>query len=306
MMNTNQVRVIDPILTSVVQGFLDAEFIGHVLFPRVPVAQRGGQIIEFGKEHFRLSNMRRAPGAETKRVEFGFGKGVYAVVQDSLEAIVAREHQQEANAGPNINLAERSVNVVMRKILRGLENEQAAAARNAAAYAASNKLAVTGNDKWTDPDSDPVAQMDSAKEAVRAKIGTYPNTLVLSPKTFLALKNHPKLIDRFKFTSSAVITEQMLAALFDIAKVVVGKSIAAGDDDVFYDLWGNDAILAYVPANPAAEEPGYGYTYALDGNPFVEAPYWDNNRKSWVYGVTYERAPVIACADAAFLFQGAV
>ena len=60
-------RVIDPILTEVAQGYKNADMVGMALFPYVPVAQRGGKIITFGKEAFRLYNTGRTPGSGTCR-----------------------------------------------------------------------------------------------------------------------------------------------------------------------------------------------------------------------------------------------
>ena len=73
-------------------------------------------------------------------------------------------------------------------------------------------------------------------------------------------------------------------------------------------MWGNNAILAYVPkigangANLSLAEPGFGFTNVREGHPFVETPYYENGLKSWIYGATFERQPNVAYNDAAFLF----
>jgi hypothetical protein len=43
----------------------------------------------------------------------------------------------------------------------------------------------------------------------------------------------------------------------------------------------------------------------MDGNPTVEQPYFDNNSKSWVYGVNYERVPVLSGIASGYLFKAA-
>lgn len=77
------------------------------------------------------------------------------------------------------------------------------------------------------------------------------------------------------------------------------------DDDTFSDIWGNAAVLAYVPseAEAAMPIPSYGYTYTMEGHPMVEQPYWDNGSKSWIYGTTMERAPVLTGMLAGYLIQ---
>lgn len=102
----------------------------------------------------------------------------------------------------------------------------------------------------------------------------------------------------------------MLAAMFDLEKVAVGRSVmleSPAEDAAFVDVWGNHAVLAYVPqATTGFEEPSFGYTYTLTGHPYVDKPVWDNTKKSWVYGVTYERMPVMCGPDSGFLFQNVV
>ena len=77
------------------------------------------------------------------------------------------------------------------------------------------------------------------------------------------------------------------------------------DDDTFSDIWGNNAVLAYVaPEGMAAvPTPSYGYTYTMEGHPLVEQPYWENGSKSWIYGTTMERSPVLTGMAAGYLFQ---
>jgi hypothetical protein len=103
----------------------------------------------------------------------------------------------------------------------------------------------------------------------------------------------------------------MLANIFDLREVAVGKGVFmdnnAPEDAPFQDIWGNNAILAYTPVDvKGMEQPSYGYTYSLVNHPFVEKPVWDNDTRSWVYGVTYERRPVLSGVSAGFLIQNVV
>ena len=63
-MTPAQARVIDPILTEIARGYGGNQApIADILFPTVPVAQRGGRIIAFGPDDFKLYSTARAPGA---------------------------------------------------------------------------------------------------------------------------------------------------------------------------------------------------------------------------------------------------
>ncbi|MBF0296679.1 MAG: major capsid protein [Magnetococcales bacterium] len=303
-MSPNEVRVIDPVLTEIAQGYRHAEHVGQVLFPQVPVQVSGGQVLEFGRESFKLYQVRRAPGAATKRIQFGFlGKG-FALVQDSLEAQVPREYQRDASRAPGVDLAQRSVSGALRALSLTLEYDQAQLATNAANYDANHKVSLSGGDKWSDGTSNPAGDIDDAREAVRASVGIYPNTLLLSAQAFAAVKSHPQVVERFKYTSRDSVTPDMLAGLWDLRTVVVGKAVAFNDAGADIDIWGNNAILAYTPDNSTGmEEPSFGYTYTMQGHPLVERPYYENNAKSWIYPVTYERVPVLTGILSGFLIQ---
>jgi hypothetical protein len=302
-------RIIDPILSTFSQGYRNGSYIGEALFPRVPVTASGGQILEFGREAFQLVNMRRTPGGPTKRISFGYLGRPYALLQDSLEVPVPREHQRDASVVANIDLGQRASRMGMNKILLQLEVDQAALATNPANYPAGNKVALAGAAKWSTGTGNPLADIDGGRETIRSTVGIYPNTLLLSAVAFNAAKNNPNVIARFQYNSStpidaSTITEKMMAGLFNVDKLVVGKSIVTNDALVNSDIWGNAAVLAYVPIGETyQEEPSYGYTYTMMGNPLVEQPYWDPNAKSEVYGVTMERSPVLSGISSGYLIQ---
>lgn len=304
-----QARVVDPILSEHARGYRQAQLIAAFLFPVAFVPAYGGKVIEFGKESFRLYNSKRAPGSATKRIRFGYEGKPYAIVPSALEAQVPRELGVDAQAVPGINLATRAVNLVLRARLLEHEYDCAQIARNASNYDSDHKVALSGNDRWTHPDSDPVDDVTTGKEAVRASIGMEPNTLVLSARAWAALKRHPQLLGRTGEAGVKIVTLETLKAVLEIENIVVGKATVADASDSLGDVWGTDAILAYVSpgsgAEANAEEPSYGYTYAIEGMPLVEQPYWDQPTKSWVYGVSHDATPVLSGMTAGYLIQNA-
>jgi len=304
---------VDPVLTAVARGYSNAELVGAALFPKVPVGVRAGQIIAFGLEDFRLYNTARAPGQNTKRVQFGYGADKFALVDHSLEGQVPKELLQEGQAYPGIDQSMMAVKRVQDIVDLGLEKEQADLARDPKRYADSNKLVLAGSDQWSDPDSDPIQVVSDARAAVRAKIGRYPNTGVIGANVFEALKRHPQIIDRIKYTGRDVPTVELLSNLLEIPNLSVGKAIysngtGGADGDTFTDVWGNDVVMAYTDISTMQDmgSPSYGYTYQLNDYPHVEIGYFEENAKSWFFPYTDARAPVIAGADAGFLIQNAV
>jgi hypothetical protein len=309
-MNNSQARVIDPILTTVAQGYTNNEFVGDTLFPTVKVGQRSGKIIQFGKEAFMLYATGRSPGQDTKRIAFGYAGAPYAVEQHALEGVLPIETMQEANAVPGIDLGASTVKGVQDIIALRKEKAQADVARNPANYNAANKVTLSGTSQWNDTSgtSDPIAVIEAGKEVVRKKIGKKANVAVMGATVFAALKNHPKVIERMKYTGRDVATAEILASLFGLTKVLVGEAVFSDDAGNFADIWGRDVVLAYVDLGTLADrgKPSYGYTYQLEGYVQVEEAYYERPVKSWIYPVTDELAPVMAGPDAGYLIVNAV
>lgn len=310
-MTTKQARIVDPVLSTIAQGYQNSEMIASALFPTVPVNLRGGNVITFGKEAFMLYQSQRAPGENTRRVRFGYAGAPYALTDYSLEGLVPVEVEQEASNGPGIDLGAGAITDVSAIMSLRLEKQSADIARNAASYAAANKVTLSGTAQWSDfgTVSDPVKDIEAAKNAVRAATGKRANTVVLGAAAFSALQQHPKIVARLVYTGRDIATPELLAALFGVAKVVVGDAIYSNDaGTAFTDVWGNDVVVAYTNLGSVQSGglPSYGYTYQLAGYPSVEEPYFDRSAKSWIYPVSRAEAPVLASAAAGYLITNAV
>ena len=310
-LSVSQARVIDPILSTVAQGYKNAELIGGVLFPTVPVGARGGKIITFGKEDFAIYNTARAPGTGTKRVQFGYSGASFALESHSLEGMVPVELLQEGRSVPGIDQGTVAIYKTQSIIANRLEFQQSALAMASGNYAASNKTTLSGTSQWSDLTSgvsDPIKDIEVAKEAVRKQIGRRPNTVVMGAAVFALLKMHPKVVDRMKYTGRDVVTVELLASLFDVKRVVVGEAVYVDGASVMTDMWGKGVVVAYTDMSGVADagSPTFGYTYRLQGYPLVEQSYEERNTKSWIYPVTDEVVPVIAGASAGYLISAAV
>lgn len=309
-MTTSQARLVDPVLTAVAQGYKNAEMVGMFLFPAVPVPQRGGKIIAFNREDFLVYITLRTPGAGTRRVQFGYASQSFTLDQHALEAVVPWELQGEARAAHGLDLAMASVAKVQNVMALRLEYAQAALATTAANYAATNKATLAGVNQWSDytGTSNPAKDIETAKEAIRSQIGKYPDTVMLPAAVMAKVRQHPSIIDRIKWSGREAATPQMLAALWGVERVVVGAAMYQDAAGAMQDVWGKGVVLAYTAMGSPDDlgEPSYGYTYRLEGAPYVEPAYEDKNAKCDVFPVTDECKPVMAAPIAGYLISAAV
>ncbi len=307
-----QARVVDPVLTTVAQGYRQPGLVGYNLFPRVPVTQRGGKIITFDRTSMKTySQLQSAPGADVPMVQFGYASGSYALDDYAIAGALPLAIMQEADAVPGIDLSSATMFGAMDIIQTRLEIQQATIATTAATYGASNKVTLSGTSQWSDytGTSNPMLNIENGKEAVRAATGMAANTVVMGAAVYAKCRAHPAIVDRIKYTGRDVATPEMLAALFGVDRVLVGGAITSNDAETsFTDVWGKFVVVAYTVPETLANRgtPTYGYTYSLDGYPYARAPYFLEQKLSWIFPVLGCEKPVLTNANAGYLISAAV
>lgn len=316
MMTPEQIRLKqNPILTSLLLGMGQGTFIAEQLFPRLPQALSGVMLAKLSDERLKKYNLRRAPGAKTKRVDISYEGKTYTVNQYSVEVPMPRELIREAdesrrlNVGNHLDVSRIAMTTANDILLLDYEIEVATLATTVGTYASGHVLALAGATKWSASTGTPVTDIRAAADVIRKKIGKRPNKLTLSADAFSALVMNAEVKTYLPSTQQGVATVDQLKNILNVPEIVVGDAVWKDAAGVGADVWGNNAILAYVPkiggsgADISLAEPGFGFTNVLEGHPFAETPYYENSEKSWIYGATYERQPNVAYNEAAFLFQ---
>jgi hypothetical protein len=298
-------RVVDPILSNMAIGYQNAELIGAKLFPFVQVEKAGAKVPVFGKEAFRVENTKRALRAERARVDHNTDSMTVDLEEHSLEGAVDTVESEEAW----YDIAEASQRVVQDKLALELEDEVATLALAAANYGGGNKnTALTGNTLWSasHDDSKPVDNIETGAEAIRAKIGRRPNTLVMGPAVWAKLKHHAQLRAILGASDLKVITFEHVLSVFApwLKTVLVGEGVKLSGA-VLGDVWGKHALLAYVPETPGRGVPAFGYTFRKKGRP-TTSKYRDERRNSDIIVVEDFYKPYHTLAEAGYLITNAV
>jgi hypothetical protein len=315
MMTPAEIRLKqNPILTSLMLGMGQGTMIAEQLFPRLPQALSSVTLAKGGDERLRRYNLRRTPGAPTKRINIKFEGKTYTVDKNSVEVPLPRELFREAdeskklNVGAYLDLSKIATTTSMAVLGLAYELDVAELATAQSTYASGHVMALTGADKWSAATGTPVTDIAAASDIVRKKIGMRPNKLTLSADAFTVVKSNPEVKSSLPSTQTGSATLEQLKTIFNVEEVIVGDAVWIDGNDEGMDVWGNNAILAYVPKIGASgldfslTEPAFGLTNVLEGHPFAETPYYSAEYKSWIYGGTFERRPNVAYDNAAFLF----
>lgn len=306
----------NPILSNLLLGLGQGTYIAEKLFPRLPQALSSVTLAQLGDERLRRYNLRRAPGTATKRINIKYDGKTYAVDQYSVEVPMPRELIREAdesrklNVGNYLDVSRIAMATANDVLALDYEIEVAQLATTAGTYAAGHVLALAGSTKWSASTGTPVTDIRAASDVIRKKIGKRPNRLTLSADALSALTMNPEVKGYLPTTNLGPASIEQLKTILNVDEILVGDATWIDETDTGRDVWGNNAILAYVPkiagngsADISLAEPAFGFTNVIEGHPFAETPYYDNGAKSWIYGATYERRPNVAYNTAAFLFS---
>jgi len=261
---------IDAALTNISVAYVQdaTNFVAGRVFPTVPVDKQSDKYYTYTVGDFRRDEVKpRAPGTESAGGGFNVGNDtysadIYAYHKDVPDPV-------RANSDPAIDVDEDASRFLTQLFLIAREVQWTTDFFGIGIW---DTDVVGGTDftAWDDAASDPENDIDTGKAAILIATGFEPNTLTVGYKVHQALKRHPLVTERFKYTSPDSITEQMLARFFEVDRYMVSKASyntanegAAADVNAF--IAGNNALLSYVAPTPGLLTPSAGYTFAWRG-----------------------------------------
>lgn len=314
-MTPNQARLNqNPILTGMFRSAPQSGFIATELFPNLPQKLSESLFGEMGMEALRRYELSRSPGSNTKRVNITIKGKTYTLKQKAVDVPIARElfeevdyMRQALNVTAYPEISQLAMNTVNDILALDYELDVADMVKTPGTYPTGNVITLAGAQKWSDPNSDPVADVKAAKQVIRQKTGAQATTFSMGPTVETALLKHPKIVALLSNTNDKIVTRDHLKRFFEVDRILVGESIWADDSDSLLDVWGNMALLSYSPkiqvATASLLNAPFGVTSVKEGHPFAEPVRYDGDAKSYIFGGTYERKPNLIRAAAGVLFD---
>jgi hypothetical protein len=304
MMNLDQVRVIDPILTQIAQGYKNTDGVATFFAPAVSMNVRAGRTLTFGKEAFAAQTFLRAPGTNIQKIQNEFGTRSFSLRQEAISWSIAEEVAAEAkNGAAAIDLRAYAAKDAANRLQQSWEVEVAKRVLDVTQYETGNVLDLatynSGADQFNSPTADVEVLMDDLKEQVRSQIGCYPNKLVLSPDAFNALKRNKRIRDFMQ--RGVLVNEKTLAEIFGLDEIRVARRLKLGDDGVSLEnIYNNVGLLFYHPSGatdgftPAMDAnygtPAFAYTYTLSGYPISTPERFNMDRRVFEGDILVERS----------------
>lgn len=127
--------------------------------------------------------------------------------------------------------------------------------------------------KFTDANFDPVNFFDARRTEIKQRGRRNPNKLALGYDAFVALKNHPDILERVKYGGTtpnpALVNRNVLAQVLGFDEVVVLESTyntaaPGATENMQFICDSKAALMCYATNNPQIDEPSAGYIFTWD------------------------------------------
>jgi len=257
-----------------------SDFVADKVFPIVPVMKQSDRYFRYTKDFwFRTGAAKRAPSTESAGGGFAvdntpsYFADVWAYHQDV-------DDQTRANADQPLNMDRDATlfvtqNLILRREISFVNRYMQPSVWSGYSggdfdvYVSGSAGSSTATNYWSATTSNPMNDVDKAKSAVKATTGYMPNTLVVTPDVFFALRNNASVLDRIKYTQRGIVTEELLASLFGVDKFLVAwavqNSASEGAAASMNYLVSNCALLVYANPAPSILQPSGGYIFSWQG-----------------------------------------
>ncbi len=314
--NIHSVHV-NAVLTNISVAYIQRQemFIANRIFPMIPVDKKSDVYYTYTKnDWFRDEAQQRRDGEESAGSGYGLSTASYECKTWGIHKDIG--DQTRENADSPINLDREATEFVTQRLLMRQAIQWASDYFTTSVWATDS----TPTNLWSDfTASDPINDIETGKTTILSTTGFMANTLVLGYQTYVQLKQHPDLVDRLKYTNTVTgrtITPEMLAALFDIDRVLVASAVKAtnveGETAAYSFTHGKHALLCYVAPAPGLLTPSAGYTFAWRGvsggmgqNIGINRFRMEHLKSDRVEGETSFANKVVA-SDLGYFFNGAV
>jgi hypothetical protein len=200
----------DPILTNFAAGIAPElrSPMARRLSPFVVVNATNGHFKRYDdKNAFTLYETARAMGGDRARIEFNASDDRYDCKPQSLATTLDDDELDAAGSQDILGLRQAKIRTLLTAAARGHEKKVFDKILTA-------KAAVANKGDWTNPEVDPVQEVDEQIVAIAKDSGYMPSDIIMSITAWQAFRLHPKVVARQPGAEIIGLTTIQAAMLF--------------------------------------------------------------------------------------------
>lgn len=241
---------VSKVLSNLAVKYRNMNLIADQVLPSVPVTKESDSYYTWVRS-FNLPETLRANGAPANMATWGVSLSSYSLNEHALKDVVT--DRDRANSD-EIQMDAETTEFLTDKILLRREYEASKVLFTTGSWSNNTSLDTATSWEYNTTTSAPIQQVLSATAKIIKSSGVKPNVAILGHDAIDALKENPNVYNRIQYVERAILTPDLIAALFDLDKVFVGTAVydagAVGVAESITSIWGPNALIAYI--NPAA------------------------------------------------------
>ena len=256
---------VDRFLTQLSIGYVNDDFIGEKLMPRVPVSSRSDKFFKRSRrDSLNAPDDLAAARARANEIEVSFEEDNYSVKDYHLQAYV--DAMTEANADEAYMELLNMTEELTERLALKTELRYSALLGVAGTYGA-NTAALTGAE-WNEavtPNNDPLPTIQNIIATRWSGGGRTKLVGATTIEVLNALINNTQIRSLFQYTTGGLATRQQIAAFMGLDELHVTSarydSANIGQTASYSRIWPNVFIIARVMTAPSRRTTGLGATF---------------------------------------------
>lgn len=306
-MPQGSVRTSQPLSNLAVQYKNDNYIAGQIL-KDIPVLHESDLYYIYAND-FRLPETKRANKALANMVTWEASTSTYQVEEHALKDVVTQRDRE--NADKPFNLDADTTEFLTDKILLRQEYEAAKLLFTTTTWGNNATLTTATSFAFNTTTSAPIQYVLSATSKILLSSAKKANTVVMGWDVFAAAKENNNIYSRIQYVERSLITQDLLAALFDVDNLYVGTALIdsnkEGETASITSVWGADVLVAYFDPNPTIKKvtAAANFRVVSMGNPYTVKKWYDDGIDGDYIQVRTMFKPKAIATSCAYLFKTA-
>lgn len=247
--------------------YRNEDYIGLRLMPVIPSANKTGKFFTYDKRS-QLAYPDDALGVRGSANEITQSRGTdsYTTLGYGYKDFVDNSELQNADA-PLDDLADATG--ALMEALAFREELRIATIMTTSANYSGNTVALGSSVRWDDTGSNPVGDIQSARNALWTGRGPGKVVAFTSLAVWTAMQSNAQLQSMFQYTKDGLLKPEQWANYFGIDELLIGaarKDTANEGQTASYSrIWGDVFGLVRVATTPSVRNASFGFTFRFGG-----------------------------------------
>lgn len=309
---------VDALMSNLLLAYMNmpSAWIADLIFPEVPVAKQSDLIAEIRKsDFFRDVAELRAPGTRVRASGFGTKKDKTYFCKNYAAAITIDDETRDNQDDP-FDVDDIASRLLADRLKLKREKLFGSTFFKTGVWDNEEDFSTASYTQWSEyATSNPPEDIERNALAIESTTGKIARDLTIGRAVWSKLKFNPILMEKIKYTQTAVLTVDLVASLLELDRILVGRAIEVtsgegASTDEFAFLFGKHALLSHSPDRPSLLVPMAGATFVWNrpnrpGKAYMRRLRLDQEQADKMEGHHYQDQQILG-ADLGAFFKDVV